>query len=238
METSDIQFYQVTKDLILTCENNPVTFSEKIKNRVDEIWKELKKKKEVFDGTFFSVRSITQSHICGQFFPYRYLVAFFEDTALQKEFALLPMGISCITMWQDRVLLGKRSPKVYSYSGLYEFVPSGTIDERCKVDSIVDYKKQIAREFEEETTIDPSVITSIVPIGVFQKKSEPFCDLCFVIELDPLQDLSFIRQSEEYTELMWVKKENVRDFLTEHSKTLVPKQDVFWESVNQRIDHP
>jgi len=170
METSDIRVFSVHKDLVISCELEIKGSNEK----VDLIWEDIKKKKNLYDGTFFNVHSITETKIHGQFVPYRYFVAINEDKTLAKELNLLPMGICCITQWQDLILVGKRSVKVYFYPGLYEFVPSGSIDKGCKENTFVDYKKQARIEFYEETTLDPSNIASITPFVILQSKTEPF----------------------------------------------------------------
>ena len=231
METSDIRVFSVHKDLIISCELETKGFNEK----VDLIWEEIKKKKNLYEGTFFNVHSITDTKIHGQFVPYRYFVAINEDKTLAQELNLLPMGISCITQWQDLILVGKRSVKVYSYPGLYEFVPSGSIDEGCKENTFVDYKKQARIEFYEETTLDPSLIASITPFVVLQSKTELFCDLCLRIELIREYKPDFIDHTQEYDELRWINVKEVDAFLYDHQKNLVPKQSIFWDKLKGEL---
>ncbi len=167
-----------------------------LRKRVDGLWEAGQQSRWLFDGLCFSVTSISASLIKGELVSYRAWYASTQDRSLAKKLAIFPLAVSGHTMNGNRVLVGRRSPRLASYAGWYECVPSGTFsDATCSI------AKLITTELEEEAGLSSS-ISSIQPLALYWSPEDNSWDIHVDIFVDkaPQQITS---PSGEYDRLFW-----------------------------------
>jgi hypothetical protein len=136
--------------------------------------------------------------------PYRYFYAMHSDLSLSIE--VFPLAVSGTSLNNDNhVLIGKRK-EVTEYLDRFELVPAGGLDEKHSTPDSVDYIKQLIDEFEEETQLDRSCITSTKTLGIIFDLKHNVFDICCLIRVNcsniPLAS------SNEYDALEWVDSNN------------------------------
>ena len=99
---------------------------------------------------------------------------------------ITPIGISGMTLLKgtnyEYILFSKRSGTVTQYPNYWELIPSGHIDKNYKTDTIINYKKKLEEEFEEETGLNKGVISKISTLSFIEDLKGKVCDVCCLIE--------------------------------------------------------
>ncbi|MEC7840512.1 MAG: hypothetical protein VX777_10785 [Chlamydiota bacterium] len=198
--------------------------SEKTSNEVEKIWREEKQKrgKHLFNGKILSMISLDGSTLVGEFIDYKLLVAQLQNPALAEEINALPVGVSGITMASAHYLLGKRSEFVTMHPGYYELAPSGSVSEEVMVGEVVNLKKQIFLELQEEIGIPSECVTKITPFALVKDLDKRYVEVCFKIEVkqDVLAGVNFSK--DEYQEAAWFTRSEIIAHMREHKNDYVP----------------
>lgn len=176
---TNIDILSVEQDLKLVVVNQPITDSQEKKDKVNIIWEEKKKNNSSFyEGNILRGISVERKGkdvilLCSQT-EYKYYLAKFIDSSLG--FKINPIAISgLITDNEGYTLIGKRR-KVTSHAGHYELVPSGGVDS-------VEFRKQIIKEFKEETGFDEEIIKRVDISGLIFDNTESLYEIIFNIHI-------------------------------------------------------
>lgn len=148
-----------------------------IQERVDDIWERGKRATWLFDGVCLSLTSISASLLKGELVPYRAWYACTRDHSLFEKMPIFPLALSGRTIAEDRVLVGRRSPKVSTYAGRYECVPSGTFSQDA-MDSagVVNVAQMVRTELEEEAGLS-QFISFIQPLALYWSPEDNTWDM-------------------------------------------------------------
>ncbi|MBF0477135.1 MAG: hypothetical protein HQK59_15195, partial [Deltaproteobacteria bacterium] len=149
------------------------------------------------------------------FAPYRFFWA--QRRGLVLDHHLCPLSVSGVIILnvgaEPAVVLGRRSNVVEQYSGVWEFIPSGSIDRRAlKESGDVDYSGQLLLELEEEIGIKANRIKAVKPLGLIHDLVDDVVDVCLALELDSgWNELrSAMSLSPEYDEVLLAPAKEVR----------------------------
>ena len=138
------------------------------------------------------------------------------------ELGITPLAVSGITYYQSDdqkvFLLAKRSDKVTQFPGMFELVPSGSIDVSVinSATSEVDFKGQLIKELEEEIGVDEDQVINSREFCLVRDEENVF-DIG--VEIEILKNTSFKINLEEYSELQEMNI-NLLNSKLEESKTL------------------
>lgn len=129
---------------------------------VNQIWDENLQKSgnTLFDGQIFSVSKITPDYIEGFGLPYRYFFAQKVMPDLSKTIKIQPLAVTGILQIENSWVAGRRSNiTVTQDAGLWEFVPSGSVDmnQLFEIDNKT-LTQQILEEAREELGVDPELL--------------------------------------------------------------------------------
>jgi len=213
------------------------TLTKKIDNdtleKISKIWKiELKKNnKKLFDGKAFSlVKTIPYSNyfeVEGAFIDYKTILADRKHPELNLK--INQIGVSGLTIIKEKsdtfVLFSIRNKSTTEYPGYFELVPSGNLDESVlQKDEIIDYKLKIIQEFEEESGLDKKFLDAVSTIGLVRDNINQVYDVVCLLELSNKLEMlrSSFKKVSEYKQPLFIKVENLEDFLAENSKKIVP----------------
>lgn len=204
-------------------QNFTAVFSEEIEKEIERIWqKEAEIKKErLFNGQLLSALTVKEGILRGKFVPYKLYVAQTRNPKLEKFLKLRPVGISGYIEANHHILIGKRSQHVLTSPGYYELVPSGGIDQESLEGSTLNIRKQFEIELEEETGIKVASIKQFSYIALIYDSVTYTYEVCAKILLDSQTLEQSYPSNEEYSELIWIPKREIFQFLKQHQQEVV-----------------
>ena len=162
---------------------------------IDQYWSN-NKTSEMFDGN--SILCIGFESTTIKVFTSTYRTTFYLIHHPHSKLAekIFPLGVCGILIDSThKTLIGQRSLSVSQYPGLYEFPPSGNIEQVSKND---DYKEQLLLELHEETGIHPTQVANIQSKALIMDKNSHQLDIVCKITLNGHLD-NLRLQSEEYS---------------------------------------
>ena len=166
-----------------------------IQEKVDEIWNQEVDRKALYNGKFLNVNGFEKGGLHASLIDYKYYFAQQQDPALASYFNIKPLTITAITLWQDEILIGKRSSKVTQYPGCYELVLSGGVET-------VHLKDQVLAELREEAGyLEEDLETIQIKYFVHDVQDELY-EVCFELLL---KEKRMLPRGQEHQELFWVK---------------------------------
>ena len=130
--------------------------SPEVLERVATIWEAEKSKrgKALFNGSLFSIDSVSPTEITGWLAEYRWFLAQRRDPALRRALCVHPLGVTGVLCCADGVVLGRRAGSVEMDAGLWELVPSGSVDGSVTgPDGEIDLRGHLLTELKEEIGI-------------------------------------------------------------------------------------
>lgn len=192
------------------------------KMHVEMLWREetIARASKLFDGQILNFVSLENNRMVGEFIDYKFYLAQLRDPGLQPLLQITPIAISGFTLAGDKLLIGRRSQLVTQYRSLYECVPSGGIAPSSLRGQEIDLEEQFRREFWEETAISVTEIKRIKPLQIVFDGS--FYEICAILEVNYTVIREKLEPTEEYSELFWVPKAELKNFLKKHETELVP----------------
>lgn len=200
------------------------SFSTSLRQHIDALWKQALSihEKTLFNGPIAVFSHRESSCIYVQKAEYKTLTAMRLDPALAEELKLYPFGVSGLTCCKQAVLMGKRSSKVAYRPGFYECAPAGSLEPRVTGEErLIDVKKQLLSEFEEEVGLPLSCVEKVEPLALVLDKRERIYDICYRIRLTPEAQEQIPRETEEYYPLFWLQEREVSSFLKENQEILI-----------------
>lgn len=198
--------------------------NEATKLHIEEIWKKelVRTRGKLFNGTLLSAHEFDGRQLNGHFVEYKYYLAQTRDPSLEAELHVQPICVCGHTTANDCILIGKRSGHVTEYQNFYELVPAGGIDTSAVDKNNVDVIKQLKTELKEEAGIEAPMILGIVPSFLIHYPQTFTYEICAKIELDPSAKNLVADRDDEYTELLWIPKNSMKEFVIQHRKEIIP----------------
>lgn len=198
-----------------------IQISDEDKQKIEIIWQNEKSKRpSLYNGKILSVVEFDISRVVGYFVEYKYLLAQVREPDLQKALNIIPACVSGVTYAGNKILFAKRSAEVTQSPHAFECVPSGGIDTQGTKEGEIDILIQFQQELEEESGL--TQIQSCKFFELIYSPQEPIFEICAEIELDPQEATKLPSRNIEYTEFIWVDKEDVPAFCNDPNRSFVP----------------
>lgn len=217
------QTIKITENFSLLVDNSEadLKLSDNLLSRIDEIWsKEVSQNPSLFNGKFLNLKTIGFNSVIGQFYPYKLFLAHQKDQRVKNALQLCPICVSGITLFNDQILIGKRSSSVTQYPNFYELAPSGGIDPFSEMNGEILISNQILMELEEETGFKRDQVDQIENLFLIYDKVDPFLEVCVKLELHNAQNIP--SKSHEYSELFWIQFNLLPSFIEKNEFQIVP----------------
>lgn len=210
--------------------------SETVQQHIEEIWKKeiVRTRGKVFNGRFLSADHFDGKYLQGHFVDYKYYLAQTRDPTLAQELNIKPVCVCSYTVCDDCILMGKRADYVTEYQNFYELVPAGGIDPSAISGSSIDIIKQIKLELKEEAGIDASYVQSIIPTFLINYPGNMPYEICVKIELNPAVKNLQAERDDEYTELIWIHKDKMDEFVKQNHENIIPLSILILSLFNPR----
>lgn len=201
-----------------------IEISEATKARIEEIWKMelVRTKGKLFNGELLSADNFDGKQLSGHFVEYKHYIAQLRDPSLANELRVKPICVCGYTVAGDYILVGKRADHVTDFQNFFELVPAGGVDPSSISKDCIDIIKQLKMELKEETGFDSSMVRSIVPTYLIVCSKTRSYEICSKIELDPAAIDLVAERDEEYTELLWIPKSSMPEFVEKHRSRIIP----------------
>lgn len=137
-----------------------------LQHRVDIAWNQAcSDDPTLFEGGVFSHHRIEEDAdgrvtlVEGRVVPYSWYLACRLDRALGEEIGLWVMGISGLLLCPDGAVAGRRS-RTATGAGEFELAPAGTIGRSDVIDGMIDVRRCILTELDEELGLKPGDLNS------------------------------------------------------------------------------
>ncbi len=207
-------------------ENNPHNFSipEKI---ADEIFEKACEGKPLFNGTLVCVKNFSPHQITGYTISFKEFLACYH---LGYRDIHHPLAVSGWIRHRDKILFGVRSENVLFSPRRLELVPSGGVDECALENNVINLQYALINEFEQETGLLCDVIEKVTPEIIVYSKDQKIYDICQSITLKEDLDIYCDALNDEYSDLFWVPKNELKTFVNDNRKKLHPTSLAIIES--------
>lgn len=194
------------------------------KKRVDEIWTQSYEMSEgkLFNGNIFILKTVDSMRLCGYFIDYKHYLAQMLDPALRQAIPIEAVTVNGITYAGEKMLIGQRSSLVSTCQRLWELAPSGGIDSSAIIGGKIDYISAVLKELEEETTLADRDILSATPLALVREADRSLAELCVKIHVNESVIKSFSPPKTEYTEFLWLTKEELGKMIGDYPESFVP----------------
>lgn len=191
--------------------------------QIDTIWEGLlKRHSTLFNGQLLSCRSIDGNRLVGEFVDYKELMAQLEEPVLRSILDIRPVGACAAITDGSSILVAKRSENVAIFQNQYEVIPAGTVDDSCYEGGVIDIRRFLLHELQEETGIGESAVESLDLSRVFYDPELQAYEICAVIQVAKKTEITL---ESEHTEWMWCQS------LAEVDGNLVPSTKAFLEDL-------
>jgi hypothetical protein len=200
---------------------------EEYQERVQEIWQKKEKEDLLYEAPIVSLVQYSPAYLIGELVDFSAWYACGKDPMLRKQLDIHPLAVAGRTIWQNRILIGKRSPTLVSMRGMMECCPSGSIDQSSlSKEGIADLRQAISSELKEEAGIENNAIQSITTKDLYLSIESGVFDIHMDIVVYPESDLAVLKSPlREYDELVWVERLEV--------DTIFPKRA--WDPLSRHL---
>lgn len=184
-----------------------VELSSKDLKIIENAWAEFKiNRPNAFNGIIWSVNSVEEK---GDLLIFYLRKSSYKEYIAKKanndlNYSITPLAVSGIILDKSKqTVLGKRI-NTTDYEGQLEFVPAGSFQSK-NVDSN-ELIKQLKIELDEE--LNGAIKShSILPLGVVKDLETNTMDVCFIINVDRIEDKNY--KSDEYEEIRILSIEDI-----------------------------
>lgn len=221
------QWHRISKNfqIRIAPQSSALMLTQEQHKKVDQIWEEQQRNTHLFNGHLFSVKSLDDDAIIGEWIEYKYMIAQRYDPALRQLLKITSLGISSVTTCADAILVGRRGKTMANYPNLYECAPSGGIDPSTVKGDQVDAATLILKELEEEVGLTAKDTRSIKFSKIYCDPANLAYDLIASIELAP-EAKEKIVPTVEYPEVFWLERSEIIPFLKQHKEAIIPLTQV------------
>lgn len=201
---------------------------EGVLDAIEQIWNTENEKRKVpyTNANLFNVQDLSWSFEEG--FVLNGFFVQYKDFLVQRvkqgvDLQIRPLGVSgVITYYDDQsgldmYLFGKRNDEMTQYPSYFELVPSGGVDDKfVEADSVL-FARNLICEMKEELGWPETNIKKNETIGIVIDKKELMYDILLKMVV---HDHNKIKASEEYTEFIYVKSNEIDTFI--NNNKIVP----------------
>lgn len=197
-------------------------FDEETKHQIEDIWKKelIRTNGKLFNGKLLSAEEFDGKQMIAHFVEYKHYLAYSRDPSL--DICIRPLCVCGYTTSDENILFGLRADYVTDFPNYFELVPAGGLDPSSMVNNKIDVIKQLRIELKEEAGIEESMIRSIVPTYLVEYYEPCTYEIVAKIELNASAKNWVGERDDEYTELIWVHKHNLNEFVNLHRKKIIP----------------
>lgn len=230
---------QLTEDfrVAISYEHPQRLISNALKLHIEDLWKKeiVRTKGKIFNGQLLSAVNFDGQHLKGHFVEYKLYLAQTRDPSLMNELNIKPICVCGYTTEGDYTLIGKRADHVTDYSNFFELVPAGSIDTSSVNHHSIDIINQLKTELKEEAGIVESMVRSIKPSFLIYDPTTQTYEICAKIDLEPASRNLLPEHDEEYTELRWIAKDDLPEFVIKHRERIIPLSLQILDLFNLRL---
>ena len=140
-------------------------------------------------------------------------------------------GIIILKNSQDTVIFARRNKNSTEYPDHLELIPSGHLDQSCKIDGDIAFKEHLLVEFEEETRISKKIVNKISTLGLIKDFINNVYDICCILEINQEDfDINVLKHlSNEYCEPQLITLSELDNFVQSNSAQIVPTSKAILE---------
>lgn len=211
-------FVKLEKDPILKVEGKHPLFLEEKRQEVELFFKEYQKQNasvSLFNGPVLITLDYQKEAWTCFISEYQFVLAQRELSAVFDE-KFYSLAVTGLGFYQGKLIMGKRSDRVYQDKGLYELVPAGAIDTACIKGNVVDYYQQFKAELWEETGIGSGYIESLSTEGLIVDEAKGLIDLLVQFRVKSSYLPNQQNSNQEYSQLHYLTLEELNGLI--HNK--------------------
>jgi len=185
-------------------------------------WEEMKQEPErFFDGKIFQIESFHPKKVIGSWADY----GLYAVTQIKKESvpSFWTGGVMALCVQEGRVLMARRSEKVFQYPGYWEIAPAGSISPISGQE--VNPRSLIEQEAREELG---TLLEDIKPLVALVDRESSLIDFVYAAKI-PKE--TGIQLSSEYDVHEWVPLNELKSFF--EAKEIIPAIKNFLEIFSQ-----
>jgi 8-oxo-dGTP pyrophosphatase MutT (NUDIX family) len=182
-----------------------------LQERIDTIWTTKDTQTDLFEAPIVSLVRYSPTHLIGELVDFSAWYACGVDPFLRKTLDIHPLAVTGRTIWQNKILVGKRSPTLVAMCGVMECCPSGSIDQSCITkEGTADIRQAILSELDEEAGIAGNCLQSITTKDLYLSADSGVFDIHLDVVVYPESELSILKPPlREYDELVWIERDEV-----------------------------
>lgn len=143
-----------------------------------------------------------------------------RDSYWRQKFQFITLGVSGMTLFQDKCLVGRRASWVGSYAEKEELVPSGGVGLLAETSHWAE--NHVLQELKEEAQISSASVEAVKPLCMILDKKERCFEVCFEIRLRKEVPLPPRGPDDEYSKLWWEEADQLRKRWKKEPKQAVP----------------
>ena len=200
--------FPLSEQVVVAVDLNHVRhIPEELQARIAEIWEKNEMQAPQFEAPIVALVRYSPTHLIGELVDFSTWYACRRDPYLRKTLDIHPLAVTGRTIWQNKILVGKRSPTLAVMQGAMECCPSGSIDQSSiSKEGRADLRQAILSELDEEAGIANTCVQSILIKDLYLSAEEGVFDIHLDVVLHPESDLSVLRPPlREYDQLCWVE---------------------------------
>ena len=235
-----LRIEDISNDVSVIVVGEAETLGANVEAEIQVIWdaEAAKPGRSLFNGKVFSVTSRSPHRIEGHFVEYRRLIAQNMNPELFRVLGVRPLGVSGILRCADGLVFGRRNEGMTQDPGMWELVPSGSVDRQFVTDNgRIDLAAQIGLELSEEIGIPEAAVSNMTPVCLVDDDVSHVCDIGLTISCDlsagEVMAAHEALPGDEYTEIAIVAEGDIPsyanalgDALIEASRLFLVQQDL------------
>ncbi len=219
----------VPADVELLVADHPLDLAGALARIVDDEWEREQTERGVrlVNNPILSYLGFDGHAIHGRFVEYRHYIASRRRPDLFPSRLVCAMGISGLTLVEGGVVVAQRSPRVTCYPGMWELVPSGSIDrEGLREDGTLDFRAALAAELAQEVNFVVADIAALHPYALIYDPNIRTCDIALALDTGltaaAFMDRARARHEDEYQAVECVPIDGLDDFARRLGDSLIP----------------
>jgi hypothetical protein len=224
----DLYRFPLAADAVVAVDMNHVRhIPEEFQKRIQEIWNSKEGGALLFEAPIVCLVQYSPSYLIGELVDFSAWYACGIDPTLRKNLDIHPLSVAGRTIWQNKILIGKRSSTLASMKGVMECCPSGSIDQSSITkEGVADLRCAIVSELNEEAGIANSCVQSITTKDLYLSVESGVFDIHMDIVLHPDAGLAVLKAPvREYDELVWIERRE--------ADTVFPRRA--WDPLSQHL---
>lgn len=231
---SMLRIEDISNDVSVIIVGEAETLSANVEAEIQDIWdaEAAKPGRTLFNGKVFSITSHSAHRIGGHFIEYRRLIAQNIRPDLFRALGVRALGVSGILRCADGLVFGRRNQGMTQAPGMWELVPSGSVDTQFVTDGgRIDLAAQIGLELSEEVGIPEAAVRDIKPVCLVEDDASHVCDIGLTISCDlsggEIMAAHEALPGDEYTEITIVTEGDIASYVNDLGDALIEASRLF-----------